>query len=153
MGIVSREQALSEAKRDGMDLVLIAPDADPPVVKVLDYGKHLFDLKKTRAAQRKKQKQIHVKEMKFRPGTDEGDYRIKLRNLIRFLEDGDKAKVSLRFRGREMVHPEIGMQLMERVESDLAEYGSVEAQPKFEGRQVVMVLAPKKRMKAKRAQS
>ena len=148
---MSREQALGEAKRDGMDLVLIAPDADPPVVKVLDYGKHLFDLKKTRAAQRKKQKQIQVKEMKFRPGTEEGDYRIKLRNLIRFLEDGDKAKVSLRFRGREMVHPEIGMQLMSRVESDLAEYGAVETQPKFEGRQVVMVLAPKKRVKAKRA--
>ena len=153
VGIVSREQALGEARRDGMDLVLIAPDAEPPVVKVLDYGKHLFDLKKNRAAQRKKQKQIHVKEMKFRPGTEEGDYQIKLRNLIRFLEDGDKAKVSLRFRGREMVHPEIGMQLMSRVESDLAEYGSVEAQPKFEGRQVVMVLAPKKRVKAKGAQS
>ncbi len=152
VGIVSREDALGEAKRDGMDLVLIAPDAEPPVVKVLDYGKHLFDLKKNRAAQRKKQKQIQVKEMKFRPGTEEGDYQVKLRNLIRFLEDGDKAKISLRFRGREMVHPEIGMQLMSRVESDLAEYGSVEAQPKFEGRQVVMVLAPKKRMKAKRAE-
>lgn len=153
VGIVSRDEALGEARRDGMDLVLIAPDADPPVVKVLDYGKHLFEAKKTRAAQRKKQKQIHVKEMKFRPGTEEGDYQVKLRNLVRFLEDGDKAKVSLRFRGREVVHPEIGMQLMSRIEEDLAEYGSIETEPRFEGRQVVMVLAPKKRMKARKAQS
>ena len=130
-----------------MDLVLIAPDAAPPVVKIMDYGKHLFEIKKTRAAQRRKQKQTHVKEIKFRPGTEEGDYQVKLRNLIRFLSDGDKAKVSLRFRGREMVHPEIGMELMSRVEGDLADYGSMEAEPKFEGRQVVMVLAPKKRKK------
>ncbi len=130
-----------------MDLVLIAPDAEPPVVKVMDYGKHLFEVKKTKAAQRKKQKQIQVKEMKFRPGTEEGDYQVKLRNLIRFLEDGDKAKVSLRFRGREVVHPEIGMQLMTRIEEDLAEYGAVETEPKFEGRQVIMVLAPKRKKK------
>lgn len=130
-----------------MDLVLIAPDAEPPVVKVMDYGKHLFEVKKTKAAQRKKQKQIQVKEMKFRPGTEEGDYQVKLRNLIRFLEDGDKAKVSLRFRGREVVHPEIGMQLMVRIEDDLAEYGAVETEPKFEGRQVIMVLAPKRKKK------
>ncbi len=130
-----------------MDLVLIAPDAEPPVVKVMDYGKHLFEVKKTKAAQRKKQKQIQVKEMKFRPGTEEGDYQVKLRNLIRFLEDGDKAKVSLRFRGREVVHPEIGMQLMTRIEDDLAEYGAVETEPKFEGRQVIMVLAPKRKKK------
>jgi translation initiation factor IF-3 len=128
-------------------LVLIAPDAEPPVVKVMDYGKHLFEVKKTKAAQRKKQKQIQVKEMKFRPGTEEGDYQVKLRNLIRFLEDGDKAKVSLRFRGREVVHPEIGMQLMTRIEEDLAEYGAVETEPKFEGRQVIMVLAPKRKKK------
>ena len=144
-GIVSRDEALDEAKRSGMDLVLIAPDAEPPVVKVMDYGKHLFEVKKTRAAQRKKQKQIQVKEMKFRPGTEEGDYQVKLRNLIRFLEDGDKAKVSLRFRGREVVHPEIGMQLMSRIEEDLTEYGAVETEPKFEGRQVIMVLAPKRK--------
>lgn len=130
-----------------MDLVLIAPDAEPPVVKIMDYGKHLFEIKKTRAAQRRKQKQIHVKEVKFRPGTEEGDYQVKLRNLVRFLSDGDKTKVSLRFRGREMVHPEIGMELMSRIEGDLADYGSMEAEPKFEGRQVVMVLAPKKRKK------
>ena len=147
MGIVSRNDALGEASRSGLDLVLIAPDAAPPVVKIMDYGKHLFEIKKTRAAQRRKQKQTHVKEIKFRPGTEEGDYQVKLRNLIRFLSDGDKAKVSLRFRGREMVHPEIGMELMSRVEGDLADYGSMEAEPKFEGRQVVMVLAPKKRKK------
>lgn len=127
--------------------MLIAPDATPPVVKIMDYGKHLFEIKKTKAAQRRKQKQIHVKEVKFRPGTEEGDYQVKLRNLVRFLSDGDKAKVSLRFRGREMVHPEIGMELMSRIEDDLADYGSMEAEPKFEGRQVVMVLAPKKRKK------
>ncbi|MCZ6656784.1 MAG: translation initiation factor IF-3 [Gammaproteobacteria bacterium] len=144
-GIVSRDEALDEARRSGMDLVLIAPDAEPPVVKVMDYGKHLFEVKKTKAAQRKKQKQIQVKEMKFRPGTEEGDYQVKLRNLIRFLEDGDKAKVSLRFRGREVVHPEIGMQLMSRIEEDLVEYGAVETEPKFEGRQVIMVLAPKRK--------
>ena len=124
--------------------MLIAPEAEPPVAKIMDYGKHLFELKKSRAAQRKKQKQIQVKEIKFRPGTEDGDYKIKLRNLIRFLEDGDKAKVSLRFRGREVTHPEIGMQLMERIEEDLKDYGVVESAPKFEGRQVIMVLAPRK---------
>ncbi len=144
MGVVSRDHALNEAQRSGMDLVLIAPDAEPPVVKLMDYGKHLFDIKKTKAAQRRKQKQIHVKEMKFRPGTEEGDYQVKLRNLIRFLTDGDKAKVSLRFRGREMAHTEIGVELMSRIERDLADYGAMETEPKLEGRQVIMVLAPKK---------
>jgi translation initiation factor IF-3 len=144
VGVVSRDEALDEAKRAGLDLVLIAPEAEPPVVKVMDYGKHLFELKKTKAAQRKKQKQIQIKEMKFRPGTEEGDYQVKLRNLVRFLEDGDKAKVSLRFRGREVVHPEIGMNLMTRIAGDLQEYGQVESEPKFEGRQMIMVLAPKK---------
>jgi translation initiation factor IF-3 len=147
IGIVTRDEALAEARKAQMDLVLIAPDAEPPVCKVMDYGKHLFELKKQKSAQRKKQKQIQVKEMKFRPGTEEGDYQVKLRNLIRFLGDGDKAKVSLRFRGREMVHPEIGMQLMQRIEGDLQEHGSVEAQARFEGRQVTMVLAPKKKKK------
>lgn len=151
VGVVSREVALGTASRAGLDLVLIAPDADPPVVKVMDYGKHLFELKKTKAAQRKKQKQIQVKEMKFRPGTEEGDYQVKLRNLRRFLEDGDKAKVSLRFRGREMVHPEIGMKLMSRIEEDLEDVGQVESQPKFEGRQVVMVLTPSKKKSTKKA--
>lgn len=147
VGVVSRAEALGAASQAGLDLVLIAPDAEPPVVKVMDYGKHLFEVKKTKAAQRKKQKQIQVKEMKFRPGTEEGDYQVKLRNLKRFLEDGDKAKVSLRFRGREMVHPEIGMKLMGRIEADLEDIGQVETQPKFEGRQVVMVLAPSKKKK------
>jgi len=150
VGVVSRDVALSTATRAGLDLVLIAPDADPPVVKVMDYGKHLFEQKKTKAAQRKKQKQIQVKEMKFRPGTEEGDYQVKLRNLRRFLEDGDKAKVSLRFRGREMVHPEIGMKLMSRIEEDLEDVGQVEAQPKFEGRQVVMVLTPSKKKSSRK---
>ncbi len=145
VGVVSRDEALGAAARAGLDLVLIAPDADPPVVKVMDYGKHLFEQKKTKAAQRKKQKQIQVKEVKFRPGTEEGDYQVKLRNLRRFLEDGDKAKVSLRFRGREMVHPEIGMKLMNRIEADLEDLAVVEAQPKFEGRQVIMVMAPSKK--------
>jgi translation initiation factor IF-3 len=125
--------------------VLIAPDAEPPVCKVMDYGKHLFELKKVKAAQRKKQKQTQVKEMKFRPGTEEGDYQIKLRNLVRFLSVGDKAKVSLRFRGREVVHPEIGMNLMKRIEADLDEIAVMETEPKFEGRQMTMVLAPRKK--------
>ena len=150
VGIVSRDDALDAARRASLDLVLIAPEADPPVVKVMDYGKHLFELKKTKAAQRKKQKQIQIKEMKFRPGTEEGDYQVKLRNLKRFLEDGDKAKVSLRFRGREVVHPEIGLNLMTRIAEDLEEVGQVESEPKFEGRQMIMVLAPSK--KAKKAQ-
>ena len=146
-GIVGREEALAEARASGLDLVMVAAEADPPVCKVMDYGKHLFELKKTKAAQKKKQKQIQVKEIKFRPGTEEGDYQVKLRNLRRFLEEGDKAKVSLRFRGREVVHPEIGMTLMGRISEDLDEVGQVEAEPKFEGRQVIMVLAPKKKKK------
>ena len=147
VGVVTRDAALDAARRAGLDLVLIAPDAEPPVVKVMDYGKHLFELKKTKAAQRKKQKQIQIKEMKFRPGTEEGDYQVKLRNLRRFLEDGDKAKVSLRFRGREVVHPEIGLNLMSRIADDLSEIGAVESAPKFEGRQMIMVLAPSKKTK------
>ena len=142
------KKAIEMAKQEGLDLIEISPNANPPVCKVMDYGKHLFELKKTKAAQRKKQKQIQVKEMKFRPGTDEGDYQVKLRNLKRFLEEGDKTKVSLRFRGREVVHPEIGMNLMKRIAEDLDDLGSVESEPKFEGRQVIMVLAPRKNRKA-----
>ncbi len=145
LGVTSREEALAEARKSGLDLVLIAPDAEPPVCKVMDYGKHLFEAKKQRNAQRKKQKQTQIKEMKFRPGTDEGDYQVKLRNLIRFLDDGDKAKVSLRFRGREMHHPELGMQLLKRIEGDLEDLAQVEAVPKMEGRQLIMVMAPKKK--------
>jgi len=124
---------------------LIAAEAEPPVCKVMDYGKHVFEIKKTKAAQRKKQKQTQVKEMKFRPGTEEADYQVKLRNLKRFLEEGDKAKVSMRFRGREVVHPEIGMSLMSRIAEDLNDFGQIESEPEFEGRQVIMVIAPRKK--------
>ncbi len=127
-----------------MDLVMMA-EADPPVCKIMDYGKHVFEAKKQKAAQRKKTKRIQVKEMKFRPGTEEGDYQVKLRNLVRFLENGDKAKVTLRYRGREMAHQDIGMELLKRVEADLSELGTVEQFPKMEGRQLTMVIAPKKR--------
>jgi translation initiation factor IF-3 len=146
-GIVSIEEALSAATAAGLDLVEISPDAEPPVCKVMDYGKKLFEAKKQQAAQRKKQKQTQVKEMKFRPGTDIGDYQIKLRNLIRFLENGDKAKITLRFRGREMAHQELGMEMLKRIEQDLEELGTVEQFPKMEGRQLTMVIAPKSRKK------
>lgn len=126
------------------DLVEIAPDAEPPVCKIMDYGKHVFDIKKQKAASRKKQKKTQVKEIKFRPGTEAGDYQVKLRNLIRFLENGDKAKVTLRYRGREMAHQHLGLELLKRVEADLSEYGTVEQFPKMEGRQMAMVIAPKK---------
>ncbi len=128
-----------------MDLVEIAADADPIVCKIMDYGKHLFEIKKQKAAAKKKQKQQQVKEMKFRPGTEEGDYNVKLRNLMRFLEHGDKAKVSLRYRGREMAHQELGMEMMKRIETDLEEIATVEQYPKMEGRQLIMVMAPRKR--------
>ncbi|MGV6806455.1 MAG: translation initiation factor IF-3 [bacterium] len=142
-GIVSIDEALKAAEAAGLDLVEIAPDAEPPVCKILDYGKQLFDAKKQLAAQRKKQKQTQVKEMKFRPGTEEGDYQVKLRALKRFLEQGDKAKVTLRYRGREMAHQELGMQMLKRIEEDLEELGNVELLPKMEGRQLTMVIAPK----------
>jgi len=120
-------------------------DNDPPVCKIMDYGKHVFESKKQKSAQRKRAKRTQIKEMKFRPGTEEGDYQVKLRNLVRFLENGDKAKVTLRYRGREMAHQEIGMELLKRVEADLLELGNVEQFPKMEGRQLTMVIAPKKR--------
>ncbi len=120
-------------------------ESDPPVCKIMDYGKHVFESKKQKAAQRKRAKRTQIKEMKFRPGTEEGDYQVKLRNLVRFLENGDKAKVTLRYRGREMAHQEIGMELLKRVEADLIELGNVEQFPKMEGRQLTMVIAPKKR--------
>jgi len=142
--VVPLEAALQMARAAELDLVEIVPQAEPPVVRVMDYGKHRFEQSKKLQAARKKQKQIQVKEMKFRPGTDEGDYRVKLRKLIQFLENGDKAKVTIRFRGREMAHQELGVQLLDRIEQDLAEYGTVEQRPKMEGRQLVMVFAPKK---------
>lgn len=143
-GIVPIEEALAAAEAAEMDLVLMAEN-DPPVCKIMDYGKHVFEAKKQKAAQRKKTKRIQIKEIKFRPGTDDGDYQVKLRNLTRFLENGDKAKVTLRFRGREMAHQELGMDLLKRVEADLSELGNVEQFPKMEGRQMTMVIAPKKR--------
>ena len=147
VGVVSLEEALGAAQKETMDLVEISPDAAPPVCKIMDYGKHVFDIKKKVALQKTKQKQTQVKEMKFRPGTDQGDYEIKLRNLIRFLENGDKAKISLRFRGREMAHQQLGMDMMKRIEADLAELAQVEQFPKMEGRQMIMVLAPRSKKK------
>jgi len=143
LGIVGIEEARKHAAAARLDLVEISSDSDPVVCKIMDYGKHIFEAKKGKAAARKKQRRMQVKEMKFRPGTEEGDYQVKLRNLTRFLSDGDKAKVTLRFRGREMAHQEIGMELLKRIEEDLAELGTVELFPRMEGRQLTMVLAPK----------
>lgn len=145
VGIVSLAEARAAAEAASMDLVLIADQSDPVVCKVMDYGKHVFEAKKQKNAQKKRQRRTQLKEMKFRPGTEEGDYQVKLRNLVRFLENGDKAKVTLRYRGREMAHQEIGVGLLKRVEADLAELGNVEQFPKMEGRQMTMVIAPKKR--------
>jgi translation initiation factor IF-3 len=145
IGIVSIAEALAAALEAKMDLVEIVPNAEPPVCRVMDYGKFLFELKKQKQAAKKKQKQVHIKEVKFRPGTGEGDYQVKLRNLIRFLKDGDKTKVTMRFRGREHAHRELGLELLERVENDLSEYGQIEQKPMMEGRQMVMVLGPKKK--------
>lgn len=147
VGIVPLAEAMSAAEEVKLDLVEISADAKPPVCKIMDYGKHVFELKKQQAAQRKKQKQTQVKEMKFRPGTDEGDYQIKLRSLKRFLEGGDKAKVTLRYRGREMAHQELGIEMLKRIEKDLEELGQVEQFPKMEGRQLTMVLAPRSKKK------
>jgi translation initiation factor IF-3 len=145
VGVVALEQALSVAGEEGMDLVEIVPNAEPPVCRVMDYGKHVFEQKKQQQAAKKKQKQVQIKEMKFRPGTGEGDYQVKLRNLIRFLEDGDKAKVTMRFRGREHAHRDLGLELLQRVENDLAEYAEVEQKPQMEGRQMIMVMRPLKK--------
>ncbi len=142
VGVVSLEEARKVASEAGLDLVEIVPNSEPPVCRLMDYGKFVFEESKKRQAAKKKQKQTQVKEVKFRPGTDEGDYQVKLRNLIRFLEAGDKAKVTLRFRGREMAHQELGVRLLKRVEEDLADYGTVEQYPKLEGRQMIMVIAP-----------
>lgn len=145
IGVVGTGDALAAARENDLDLVLIAESSDPPVAKIMDFGKRLYEEKKAKAAAKKKQHQLQVKEIKFRPGTDVGDYQVKLRNLVRFLEDGDKAKVTIRFRGREMAHQELGMQMLERLERDLEEHGVVEARPKLEGRQMIMVFAPKKK--------
>ena len=145
LGVVNLASAMRMAEEAEVDLVEIAPTAKPPVCRLMDYGKFKYQESKKRHEAKLKQKQIQVKEIKFRPGTDEGDYQIKLRNLIRFLEEGDKAKVTLRFRGREMAHQEFGIKLLERVRTDLDPYGVVEQFPKLEGRQMIMVLSPKKK--------
>lgn len=144
VGVVSINQALQSAEDSELDLVEIVPNAEPPVCRVMDYGKFIFEQNKKKHAAKKKQKQIHVKEIKFRPGTEIGDYQIKLKNLIKFLENGDKVKITLRFRGREMAHQELGTKMLKRIEADLEEYGVVEQFPKMEGRQMVMVIASKK---------
>lgn len=138
-------EALALAEEREVDLVEISPTAQPPVCKLMDYGKFKYQQAKKKHEAKLKQKQVQVKEIKFRPGTDDGDYNVKLRNLIRFLTEGDKAKITLRFRGREMAHQDIGLALLKRVEADLAEVGTVEQFPKLEGRQMVMMIAPKKK--------
>jgi len=143
-GVMGIAEAIGLAESEGLDLVEVSPTADPPVCRVMDFGKFLFEQNKKNQSAKRKQKQVHVKEIKFRPGTDEADYKIKLRKLVQFLESGDKTKVTLRFRGREMAHKELGAKLLARVRDDLEEYGSVEQMPQLEGRQMVMVIAPKK---------
>jgi len=145
VGILRTRDALERAAEEGLDLVEIVPNVEPPVCRLMDFGKFLFDQKKKRAEARKNQKQVEIKEIKFRPGTEEGDYQVKLRNLTRFLNDGDKAKVTMRFRGREHAHRDLGLELLQRVEQDLASISVLEQQPQMEGRQMVMVLAPKKK--------
>nr|WP_086937853.1 translation initiation factor IF-3 [Thaumasiovibrio occultus] len=146
VGVVSIEEALNAAHDAGVDLVEISPNAEPPVCRVMDYGKYLFEKSKAAKEQKKKQKQVQVKEIKFRPGTDVGDYQVKLRNLVRFIEEGNKVKVTIRFRGREMAHQEIGVDVLNRLKEDTAELAVVESFPsRIEGRQMIMVLAPKKK--------
>ncbi len=144
VGIVTRGIALQAAEEAELDLVEISPNADPPVCRILDFGKFRYNASKKRQEAKKKQKQIVIKEIKFRPGTDVGDYDIKLRNLKRFLEDGNKTKITMRFRGREMMHQELGLEMLQKVREDLDEFGVVEQEPKLEGRQMVMVVAPKR---------
>jgi translation initiation factor IF-3 len=145
VGVMTRFEALDLATSQELDLIEVSPMADPPVCRIVDFGKFQFEQNKKTAAAKKKQKQIQVKEVKFRPGTDEGDYQIKLRNLIRFFQEGDKAKVTLRFRGREMAHTELGRQMLSRLQNDLSAYAVVEQHPLMEGRQMVMMLSPKKK--------
>jgi translation initiation factor IF-3 len=145
LGVVPLKEALAKAEEADLDLVEISPQASPPVCRIMDYGKYLFEANKQKNLAKKKQKQIQVKEIKFRPGTEEADYQVKLRNLTRFLEEGNKTKVSLRFRGREMAHQDLGLQLLKRVAEDLKELSVIESHPKKEGRQMIMVLAPSKK--------
>ena len=143
IGIISINDALRKAEEAGLDLVEISPNAVPPVCRIMDFGKYQYEESKRKHAAKRKQKQIQVKEVKFRPGTDVGDYQTKLRNLIRFLEEGDKVKLTLRFRGRELAHQELGMEMLKRLENDLKDYGVVEQYPRLEGKQMVMVLNAK----------
>jgi translation initiation factor IF-3 len=147
VGVVATQDALRIANEAELDLVEISPNAQPPVCRVMDYGKFKFEQNKKAHQAKKKQKQIQVKEIKFRPGTEEGDYKVKLRKLTEFLQDGDKTKITIRYRGREMQHKELGAQLLDRIEADLSEYGDVEQRPKMEGRQLIMVLSPSKKLK------
>ncbi|HEY5703931.1 MAG TPA: translation initiation factor IF-3 [Gammaproteobacteria bacterium] len=144
IGVLPIQEALDRAEEAELDLVEIVPNAEPPVCRIMNYGKYLFELSKKKQAAKKKQKQIQVKEVKFRPGIEDGDYEVKLRNLTRFLNHGDKVKVTLRFRGRELAHQELGAKMLDRIEADLEELAVVEQYPKLEGRQMVMVLAPKR---------
>jgi translation initiation factor IF-3 len=143
--VITRFEALQMAQTAELDLVEVSPTADPPVCRIMDFGKFLFEQNKKAHAAKRKQKQIQIKEVKFRPGTEEGDYQVKLRNLIRFLQEGDKAKVTMRFRGREMAHQEVGRELLQRVSADLAPYAQIEQNPLMEGRQMVMMFGPKKK--------
>ena len=145
VGVLSRDEALAMAEEAGLDLVEIQPTADPPVCRIMDYGKFKFEAQKKANAAKKKQKIVEIKELKFRPTTDEGDYNIKLRNLRRFLEEGDKVKVNIRFKGREMAHQELGMQMAARIEKDLADEVVIEQRPRLEGRQMIMMIAPKRK--------
>ena len=145
LGVLSTYEALRMSQEAGLDLVEVSPEAKPPVCRVMDYGKYKFQLSKRKAAARKKQRQIQIKEIKIRPGTEEADYQVKLRSIIKFLEQGDKAKITVRFRGREMMHSELGTRLLDRMMQDLKEHAVVEYHPRFEGRQIVMVLGPKKK--------
>ena len=145
VGVLSRDEALALAEESGMDLVEIQPTADPPVCRIMDYGKFKFEAQKKANAAKKKQKIVEIKELKFRPTTDDGDYNIKLRNLRRFLEEGDKVKVNIRFKGREMAHQELGMQMAARIEKDLADEVVIEQRPRLEGRQMIMMVAPKRK--------
>ena len=145
LGVVELKEALAKAKEQELDLVQMNKDSDTPVCKMMDYGKHLFDQKKQKAASKKKTKKTQLKEIKFRPGTDANDYQIKMRNIIKFLNDGDKTKITMRFRGRELAHKEIGLNLLKRVESDLVDIANVEQEPISEGRQFVMLLSPNRK--------
>ncbi len=145
VGVLTRDEALRLAEESGMDLVEIQPNAEPPVCRVMDFGKFKFEQQKKAAAAKKKQKQVEIKELKFRPTTDVGDYTIKLRNIRRFLEEGDKVKINIRFKGREMAHQELGLAMAQKIEADLADEVVVEQRPRLEGRQMVMMLSPKKK--------